>query len=654
MITHRIAELIRRGTPPNRILAVTFTNKAAREMKERAVALLGKRRPKNRSPEISTFHSLCVRILRRHIQKLGYPPTFSIYDANEQESIARAVLRDLRVGHEKLRPGDLIAAIGRWKTRGIRPSAAEASTTNDKEELAALAFGRYQTALRAAGAVDFDDLLLCTEDLFDQFEDARRAEAGRFDHILVDEYQDTNAIQYRIVRALAKDHRNLCVVGDDDQSIYAFRGAEVTHILGFEKDWPNAKVVRLEENYRCRESILILANTLIAHNRARHAKVLRAARPEGATPRFLRFESEAKEAAEVAREIREKTRKENPDRVSFGSIAVLYRTNEQPRALETELRRERIPYVLVGGQSFFDRKEIRDVMAYLKVLVNPSDEVALLRILNTPRRGISDAVAETLLRRAVEAGTSLWDALPGAETDGDVPHAAAGRVREFRELLERYRAALDTTRYSDLLKQLLTEVGYKSELERVYKTPGDIESRWESIGELVSALSSYEERTKQPSLREFLDEMSLAGQDAQEKKEEQGQKVTLMTLHSAKGLEFPHVYMVGMEEGLLPHRRAVEDAGGDGIDEERRLCYVGITRAKDELTLSFCKARTKWGVERPQVPSRFLMEMRGMTEQAERAAAAAEKLFRTEEPSGPVSRNRRARNPAARPTRRAP
>jgi len=256
VITHRIAELIRRGTRPDRILAVTFTNKAAKEMKDRAVALLGKRRPKSLKPEISTFHSLCVRILRRHIHKLGYPPAFSIYDQNEQESIARAVLRDLRVGHEKLRPGDLVAAIGRWKTRGIRPSAAEAATKNDKEELAALAFGRYQAALRAAGAVDFDDLLLCTEDLFDQFEDTRKAEAGRFDHVLVDEYQDTNAIQYRIVRALAKDHRNLCVVGDDDQSIYAFRGAEVTHILGFEKDWQKATVVRLEENYRCREAIL--------------------------------------------------------------------------------------------------------------------------------------------------------------------------------------------------------------------------------------------------------------------------------------------------------------------------------------------------------------------------------------------------------------
>jgi DNA helicase-2/ATP-dependent DNA helicase PcrA len=631
VITYRIAELIRRGTPANRILAVTFTNKAAKEMKDRSLALLGKRGPKRLRPEISTFHSLCVRILRRNITRLGYPETFSIYDGQEQESIARAVLRDLRVGHEKLRPGDLLGFIGRWKTHGTRPEAAEASGQNDKELLAALAYARYQAALRAAGAVDFDDLLLCTEQLFGGFEDARKAEASRFDHILVDEYQDTNATQYRIVKALAKDHRNLCVVGDDDQSIYAFRGAEVTHILGFERDWPKATVVRLEENYRCREAILGLANTLIAHNRTRHKKVLRASRPEGSPPRFLRFENESKEASSVAREIREKTRPENPDRVGFGSIAVLFRTNEQPRAIETELRRERIPYVLIGGQSFFDRKEIRDVLAYLKVLANPSDEVSLLRILNTPRRGISDAVAETLLRRAVETGTPLWDALAGAESDGDVPHQAGQRVRAFREFLERRRAEIPNGKYAELLKGLLVEIGYKSELERVYKTPGDIEARWEAIGELVNALAAYEDRAKQPSLREFLDEMALVGQEEQEK-EDQGARVALMTLHSAKGLEFPHVYMVGMEEGLLPHRRSIEDLGGAAIDEERRLCYVGVTRAKDDLTLSFCKARTKWGVERPQVPSRFLMEMRGLTEQAARAAAAAEKIFRAEEP----------------------
>ncbi len=646
VITYRIAELIRHGTRPDRILAVTFTNKAAREMRERAMTLLGKRRPKEAKPEISTFHSLCVRILRRHVDRLGYPTTFSIYDQNEQESIARATLRDLRVGHETLRPGDLISQIGGWKTRGIRPSGAEKIAETDKQQLAAMAFEKYSSALRAAGAVDFDDLLLLTEELFERFEDVRLAEARRFDHILIDEYQDTNDLQYRIVRALAKDHRNLCVVGDDDQSIYGWRGAEVSHILGFAKDWPGAAVVRLEDNYRCKEPIIALANTLIAHNRTRHDKVLRASRRGGDPPRLLRFENETTEAAEVVREIKAKISPENPDRMNPRDIAVLFRTNEQPRAFEVELRRERIPYVLVGGQSFYDRKEIRDVLAYLKVLANPSDEVSLLRIINTPRRGIGDGVVETLLKRAVASGKPLWDVLPEAISDGDVPHHAGERVEAFRGLVERYRKRLDEAPWVDVVTELLREIDYRAELERVYKTPSDVASRWDQVGELVNTLAAYQGRTETPSLREFLDETALAGRDDLKNEEDRPPAVTLMTLHSAKGLEFPHVYMVGMEEGLLPHRRAVEDSGGSGIDEERRLCYVGITRAKDQLTLSFCKARMKWGVERPQIPSRFVMEMHGQTEKAQRAAEAAQKLFASA-PSEPIGRGKGARSDAS-------
>ncbi|HVU02115.1 MAG TPA: UvrD-helicase domain-containing protein [Polyangiaceae bacterium] len=631
VITYRIAELIRRGTKPDRILAVTFTNKAAREMRERAMGLLGKRRKGVKGPEISTFHSLCVRILRRNIERLGYPAQFSIYDENEQESIARSTLRDLRVGQEKLRPGDLLSIIGGWKSRGVRPSQAEGVARNDRESLAAMAFERYQGALRAAGAVDFDDLLLCTEELFDRFEDVRTAEARRFDHILIDEYQDTNDLQYRIVVALAKDHRNLCVVGDDDQSIYGWRGAEIAHILGFAKDWPGATVVRLEDNYRCRESILGLANTLIAHNKNRHDKVLRAARGGGDPPRFLRFESELTEATEIVREIRARTSPEKPDRVSFRDIAILFRTNEQPRAFEVELRRERIPYLLVGGQSFYDRKEIRDVLAYLKVLANPTDEVSLLRIINTPRRGISDGVVETVLKRAVEAGKSLWEVLPEAVNDGDVPHYAGERISAFKAMVDRFRLAFQApgANWAEVFQGMLREMDYKSELDRAYKNPGDSEARWESVGELVNTLATYQDRADAPSLREYLDETTLSRDDLK-KEDERPSAVTLMTLHSAKGLEFPYVYMVGMEEGLLPHRRAVEDLGGAGIDEERRLCYVGVTRAKDQLTLSFARARMKWGKERPGIPSRFLMEMRGETEKAARAAEAAQKLFASE------------------------
>ncbi len=641
VITFRIAELIRRGTRPSRILAVTFTNKAAREMRERALSLLGKGRSKQSRPEISTFHSLCVRILRRHIERLGYPAAFSIYDQGEQESIARSTLRDLRVGTETLRPGDLLSIIGSWKTQGIRPDRAEEVAASDREQLAALAFGRYQSALRAAGAVDFDDLLLCTEELLGRFEEVRRAESERFDHVLIDEYQDTNATQYRIVRALAKDHQNLCVVGDDDQSIYGWRGAEVAHILSFANDWKGATVVRLEDNYRCREPILAVANALILHNKSRHGKVLRASRKGGEPPRFLRFESETTEALEVVREIAVKVAPEKPDRVKLRDVAILFRTNEQPRAFEVELRRQKIPYVLVGGQSFYDRKEVRDVLAYLKVLANPSDEVSLLRIINTPRRGISDAVVETLLRRAVANGSSLWTELPTAVKDGDVPHHAGERVEAFRKLMEAYRTRIGeaASGWVDIVMELLRDVDYRSELARAYKNPGDAEARWESVGELINTLGLYQARTDEPSLREFLDETALVGRDDLKSDDDRPAAITLMTLHSAKGLEFPHVYMVGMEEGLIPHRRAIEDSGGTGIDEERRLAYVGVTRAKDYLTLSYCKARMKWGKERPQIPSRFLMEMRGQADLARRAAEAAHKLFVTD-PSASLGSSR--------------
>ena len=636
VITFRIAALIQSGIQPSRILAVTFTNKAAREMKDRAMALIktGRRRGKE-GPEISTFHSLCVRVLRRHAEKLGYPKEFSIYDRGDQESVARSALRDIRVGHETLRPGDLLHAIGGWKSASVAPNAAEEGAEDDKKQLAALAYRRYQDHLRASGAMDFDDLLLKTEELFDRFPEARFAEATRFDHLLIDEYQDTNGLQYRIVKALADRHRNLCVVGEDDQSIYGWRGAEVTHILSFQRDWPEAKVVRLEDNYRSRAPILALANTLIAHNSTRHDKVLRPSREGGEAPRFIRFEDETSEAESVVREIERRVDTENPERVTPSDIAILFRTNEQPRAFELEMRRARVPYQLVGGLSFYDRKEIRDVLAYLKVLANPSDEVSLLRILNTPPRGIGASTVETLLEQAVSAGQPLWKVLPEAVESGDIPHHAGERIEAFRGMIEGYRARLGAEPLAEVVKDLIATVNYKSEIERIYKNSGDVESRWHSIEELVNAVAQYESRTPEASLLGFLEESTLAGREdfKDNDKERKAHAVTLMTMHSAKGLEFPHVYMVGMEEGLLPHSRSIVD--GRSIDEERRLCYVGVTRARETLTLTLCKARMKWGKARPQIPSRFLMEMRGETEKAKRAAEAAEKLFRGEGPGGP-------------------
>ena len=628
VITYRIAALIKTGITPNRILAVTFTNKAAREMKERAQHLIGKRRRGVKPPEISTFHSLCVRVLRRHARLMGYPEEFAIYDRGDQETLARNALRDCRVGAEKLRPGDLLAQIGAWKNLGLRPEQAERVAEKDRDQLCAMAYARYQAGLKASGAMDFDDLLLVTEDLFDKHPEARFAEASQFDHLLVDEYQDTNNLQYRIMKALGERHRNVCVVGDDDQSIYGWRGAEVAHILNFHKDWPEAKIIRLEENYRSRAPILQYANTLIAHNSARHGKVLRATREGGAQPRVLRFEDEVQEAETVVREIQQRILgSEDGKKTAPSELAILFRTNEQPRAFEVELRRAQVPYALVGGQSFYDRKEIRDVLSYLKVLANPSDEVSLLRIINTPARGIGTGTIETLLSSAVEQGVPLWNVLPEAIKNGDIQHNAAERIELFRKLIEFYRARLGTEPLAPLVTELLQKVDYKSELERVYKNAGEPEARWQSVEEFVNSVALYEERTEQPSLLGFLEEATLSGRednrDTDDKRERHA--VTLMTMHSAKGLEFPHVYIVGMEEGILPHSRSIID--GRSIDEERRLAYVGVTRAQETLTLSFAKTRMKWGKPRGSIPSRFLMEMRGETERAKKAAEAAALLF---------------------------
>jgi DNA helicase-2/ATP-dependent DNA helicase PcrA len=610
VVTYRIARLIQRGTDPDRILGVTFTKKAAAEMQGRVTKLLTRRGAAK--PLIATFHSLCVRVLRRHIDRLGYPKKFAIYDRGQQESVARGVLRDIHVPGALLKPSDLLYFISQWKMKAVRPSQAAGLAGTDKEHLAAMGYRRYQTALKASGAVDFDDLLLCTEDLFAKHASVRRDEAARFDHVLVDEYQDTNLSQYRIVKALAAGHRNLCVVGDDDQSIYAWRGAEVRHILGFRRDWPEAKVVRLEENYRSTEQILKLANQLIAFNKTRYDKVLRAGRLGGEKPRILQHPDETTEAKEVVLDIQRHLRDAGCEHRDF---AILFRTNEQPRAFETQLRRAGLPYVLVGGMSFYDRKEVRDVMAYLKVLETPHDEVSLLRALNTPARGVGQKTVAMLLEKAVREGQPLWDVLPGAGQVAGVPAGAADAIGRFVSMVGTFRGRAGTGSLAELASDLLEHIGYRRELSRLYVNEEEQQSRWAAVEEIVNALGAFERDSPSLRLGEFLDEMTLAGREFDNEKEKQlgRNAIALMTLHSAKGLEFPQVYMVGMEEGLLPHHRSVS-AGGDAIDEERRLCYVGITRAKERLTLSLSRSRMKWGKPRPTDPSRFLFELSGQSD----------------------------------------
>jgi len=641
VVTYRIAELIKHGTRASRILAMTFTDKAAREMQERAGALLGKKLKER--PEISTFHSLCVRILRRHAPRLGYPAKFAIYDRGDQESAARTALREIRVADEVLRPAELVNFIGRWKNQSVRPDQAAALATSDKEHLASAGYRRYQRALHHAGAVDFDDLLLCVEDLFEKFADVRAAEAGRFSHLLIDEYQDTNGSQYRIVKALAGGHRNLCVVGDDDQSIYGWRGAEVTHILRFQRDWPDAKVVRLEDNYRSTEAILTLSNRLIKNNKLRHDKVLRAAITGGERPQIWQCPDEVAEAKRVVDDIKLRMMGGAEPR----DFAILFRTNEQPRLFETELRAAKLPYVLLGGMSFFDRKEVRDILAYLRLLVTPTDEVSLRRIINTPARGIGTKAVGVLVDAAVAQGKPMGEILHQVRQLPALPSSAADAVEKLERMLASFRARLEK---KDSLVQIVTDlvgaIGYRREIERLYREPLEQQTRWAAVEEVVNAVGAYEKKARQSSLLGFLDDVALGDRDDSEDKESQLSRnaIALLTLHSAKGLEFPQVYLVGMEEGLLPHRRAVE-LEGPAIDEERRLCYVGITRAQWRLTISLALGRMKWGKLRETVPSRFLYEITGQVPPAKKPEGGRS----VKRPGGPHKRPAAAPKTGPRP-----
>lgn len=608
VVTYRIANLIKHKIKPGRILGVTFTNKAASEMKERIVALLGKRRDSER-PEISTFHSLCVKILRRQITHLGYPQSYSILDRGEQESIARAVLREIRVSDGQIKPSELLWKISSWKSKSIRPKQASSVAETDKEHLCAMAYRRYQRQIKNRGSVDFDDLLLLTEELFQTRPDIRDEEASRFDHILIDEYQDTNQSQYQIVKSMAEQHRNLCVVGDDDQSIYAWRGAEVEHILSFQKDWADAKVVRLEENYRSTGSILKLANKLITFNKTRYDKTLKPARPDGPVPPIFQFPNETKEAEEVVRSIRNRLAEPG---IEPRDIAILFRTNEQPRAFEVELRKAKIPYVLLGGQSFFDRKEVRDVMAYLKVISQPHDDVSLLRIINTPPRGIGPKVIESAVAQSLSAKENLWETLKNIDAIEGASTRARGAVSRFVGLIERFQRRLQKDDLATIARDLVSDINYRAELQRTYPTEEEQDVKMNSVEEVINGLAAYCQEKSNPKLNEFIQDAAIDDRDFDDDKDKKLQRnsVALLTLHSAKGLEYPEVYMVGLEEGILPHRRSVEE-DGEAIDEERRLCYVGVTRAQERLTMTLSLSRMKWGKPRETHPSRFLFEMIG-------------------------------------------
>ncbi len=603
VITYRIAHLLERCAGPENILAMTFTNKAAGEMRERVAELVGDGAASGLT--IGTFHAFCVQLLRRHSRQLGMPSGFSICDSSDQLAILKGVLRELRIPEQALPPGAALAKISLSKNRLETPADRAAAATSEEEAVLARIYERYDEALRRSRALDFDDLLLEALRLFREHDSIRESLRDRYRYVLVDEYQDTNRPQYEIVTQIAGEHRNLCVVGDDDQSIYGWRGADVEKILGFEKDFPGAAIVRLETNYRSTQSILDAANRVIRHNADRHEKALRASLGAGEPVKMFKMADEQSEAAFVIRQILELS---GSRKARFGDFAILFRTGNQPRAFEAELRARQVPYVLIGGMSFFDRKEVRDVLAYLKLMANPDDELALLRIVNTPPRGVGKTTVDRILKFATQHGISAGQAFERGEEVAGVPVGALDAVRQLRATLRGLGDPDPGRQLVPRLRALLEAVDYRAEVVRCYPDARTRDDRWVAVEEVVNMAENYLRRESQPTMAGFLEKLALTASDLGTEEEGGGDRVTLMTLHAAKGLEFPCVFLVGVEEGVLPHARACEEGT---VPEERRLCYVGITRARERLVLTCCESRAKFGRRLSASPSRFVWELKG-------------------------------------------
>jgi DNA helicase II / ATP-dependent DNA helicase PcrA len=626
VITFRVAHLVARGVAPGHILGVTFTNKAAREMQERVTKLLPRKVQGPRSkvqshqsgaqtsafdsqPTICTFHSLCVRILRQHIEKLGYKRNFVIYDESEQLGAVKKILAQISAKGEKTDPAAILALLSRFRNGGERAAVfGDPSVRAMAEHIRS----RYESALRACNAVDFDDLILLTLRLFKEHPEALEACRGKYRYVMVDEYQDTNAAQFQLVQALTQEHRNLCVVGDDDQSIYGWRGAEISNLLDMEKYYPETRVIRLEQNYRSTNTILNAANAIIKHNVRRRGKKLWSQKGDGPKITLHTFTTDEAEARTIAEQI-EYARL--AQRTPWADQAILFRTNAQSRPLETALRQAGVRYHLIGGQSFFDRREIRDFLAYLKALVNPNDDVSLLRIANVPARGLSDVTMERLLAASHERKCAVFAVMKNPAVTATFQARTRECIEGFVELIERTRGRLhaeslsrDPRALQARAEHFLEEIGYFAELTRSEKNPEAAENRIRNLKELIATLDGPDATSQPPfdRLQSFLEQISLDNEREEEEEEAPGDAVTLITMHSCKGLEFPNVYIVGMEDGLLPHARSKVEGT---LDEERRLFYVAVTRAMHTLTISHCGGRKKYGAIVPCHPSPFLNEL---------------------------------------------
>jgi DNA helicase-2/ATP-dependent DNA helicase PcrA len=595
VLTYRVAHLVAAcGFKPNEILAITFTNRAAGEMKRRLEMLLGSRA---RAMWVLTFHAACGRILRREIPRLGYRSNFTIYDDADQLRVVRSCLEELERDPKRFTPRGIHNQISNAKNLLVSPDSYRARLSSFYEQTVADVYDLYQRRLASSNALDFDDLLMLTVEVLERFPEARERWQKAFRYILVDEYQDTNHAQYRLLQLLAGTHGNVCAVGDPDQSIYAFRGADIRNILEFEKDFEDVRIVALEQNYRSTNAILRAANSIIAENRERKPKSLWSDLGDGEPVRVLEVEDEHAEARFVAAEIAAL----GDEGYAGSEIAVFYRTNAQSRVIEDVLVRQEIAYQVIGGPRFYDRLEIKDAVAYLQVVDNPADSISLQRIANRPRRGIGDASLGRLAAFADAQGISLWEAV-GRPEEAGIGAAPLRALRGLRTLLESFMSSAQELSVPDLLESVLERSGYLAALEA--ERTVEAQGRIENLQELVGVAREYQTAASEPTLAEFLQGISLfSDQDAIE---EEQSKVTLMTLHNAKGLEFRAVFLVGMEEGIFPHSRSIEE---QGIEEERRLCYVGLTRAQERLVLTHAAGRTLWGSRNYNLPSRFLDEL---------------------------------------------
>jgi DNA helicase-2/ATP-dependent DNA helicase PcrA len=598
VITHRIVRLLEQKVPARSILAVTFTNKAAAEMRERVVQLGGQ---KALGVTVCTFHAFGAEVLRAHLPKLGWPKKFAIADTGDQVALVRRAMRERQIDDRTFDPRKVVTLLSRAKNSGVVPQPKPEGQGDDLELIAHLVYPLYQLGLKAQGAVDFDDLIVFPSRLFREFPEVKREYARRFRYVMVDEYQDTNRAQLELLVHLAGDHRNVCVVGDDDQCIYSWRGAEVRNILDFERHFPGGKAVRLEQNYRSTQVILDAANAVIEKNPHRRAKRMWTQQKGGALVQLVSTPSEEEEARWVAAEVC----KAIAQGIPADEIAVLYRVNGQARPFEEALRERQVRYEVVGGNEFFDRREVRDVIAYFKVIANPKDEVSLLRIVNVPARGIGDVTMERLTASAIAEGVPLWEAMRRAGDNAELPQGAGEKVLEFVALIERYRQAFTRGNLAALTRALLAEVGFVEAAcaHAPSVAAGDRKAR--AVGQVIESLEAYEKREgPKASLLTYLNRLALDTREEEDEPHHAPGRVTLMTLHAAKGLEWRIVFLVGCEEDLLPHSGMQGEA--PNLEEERRLCYVGMTRARERLVMTRAASRIRRGRAVPRTPSRFL------------------------------------------------